>query len=980
MDEKTKTKHLSPPPIKIQDKIIKNKIQTLNKSISNLIIEQPYKFDIIYKNKELNEFKDDILSFIRERDNFYFEKFKYIENQTNNNNKSINNLSEVMESNLNTFLKKNVEIKTKLEKLKSFDAFINKTNDKLISHEIRINSLREDLTKSNQKYDKIYLDNLEVPGYIGRSSKYANCKIFFTEIIKEMEKFNLYRDKNIIDLSTYKDKLENIIKIFHSLVDNNNDSQIKYIKKLNDKIIKNLIETMEEKMKNIRMENSHFSLNLLKKSDDLNSLYDKINSIKENILGQFKTISQEYKTKVEDINKSFDDFKVEFEIIRKKFFELADFIKNLKYKRNLGSTLGRREISLISKNLNKELKDIIEPKDVKLFHNIKEIEKIDFTEKNTFEYKSNNNRYENNNNINNMRLSKSQNNFNHNNYIGKKKVFGFGNNIGNYTHKARYSIDYQKNGFKINQGLLVYNRSNDLNDNTNSVKMSLNKKILIKNNIKNNELNINTKNNILIKEKPKSQRQTGVQTDINNIINLNNEKNNENKVKSNKSNNSKEVKIIKLKKEEIEKIEENEKKKDIEKEKQRNKSNIINDDLSITESCISNINNSINTFSTTNEKNNSFNAMNINNKIGKFNLFESNLDHNDKIIKELASELEQSTAKVNKLGSNKKEVEQNFKLICNKIQPINLKLNNIKLEKIDEFGEKNILTNKSDQNTTILTHNLNKIINNKTNNSNYSLTRNNKLRELVDLTEKPDNSNNPIKIDKSKEEIKNTENISNKSINYNNIDKRMNTYDKKLGDLESFTKDQIFEMIKQIDYLKKNYTHLINIIKLESKNIENLRLNGYKTNKSVYNSPHSIGNINTNNSVNNENKNILNLSTINLYKKSPSVDYNPRLLSNSKKVREEINLSDNLFYNGKYYFNIKDILSSRKDKSNTSNYQFDNKRLLKEIEKMGDENIKKTKTKILKNNSFFEGNSDNNIFNLNKLGTNYKIFNKTQRP
>ena len=50
----------------------------------------------------------------------------------------------------------------------------------------------------------------------------------------------------------------------------------------------------------------------------------------------------------------------------------------------------------------------------------------------------------------------------------------------------------------------------------------------------------------------------------------------------------------------------------------------------------------------------------------------------------MASELEQSTAKANKLASNKKEIEENFKNICNKIQPINLKLNNLSLEQIQE--------------------------------------------------------------------------------------------------------------------------------------------------------------------------------------------------------------------------------------------------------------------------------------------------------
>ena len=105
--------------------------------------------------------------------------------------------------------------------------------------------------------------------------------------------------------------------------------------------------------------------------------------------------------------------------------ELADFIKNGKYTRSLGGALSRREINLISKKLNKEIKDKIEPKNVKIMRNINEVENLDFKGRNTIEYNSHNiYSYDFN------RLSKSQNNFNHNNTFGKKKIFGLGNTIG----------------------------------------------------------------------------------------------------------------------------------------------------------------------------------------------------------------------------------------------------------------------------------------------------------------------------------------------------------------------------------------------------------------------------------------------------------------------------------------------------------------------------------------------------------------------
>ena len=1030
-EEKEKNNYLFSSQIKFQDNIIRNKFQTIKEEYYTLNHDQPYKFDNIYKNKEFNKFKEDILSYIHERDNYYLEKIKNIQEQTDLSNRNIDKLSESMQTNINNVLSKHVDNKSILEKLKTYDAFVNKANDKLISHEIRINCIKEDLTKSNQKYDKIYLDNLEVPGYIGRSSKYANCKIFFTEIIKELEKFNLFKQKNIIDLSTYKERLENLIKTFQSLVNNNNDSQIKYITKLNNKTNRNIIEIMEEKIKFLRMENAKFSLDLIKKTDELNSLYENINLMKENILQEFKTKSDDYNKKIEETNKSFNEFKIEYEIIRKKFLELADFIKNGKYTRSLGGALSRREINLISKKLNKEIKDKIEPKNVKIMRNINEVENLDFKGRNTIEYNSHNiYSYDFN------RLSKSQNNFNHNNAFGKKKIFGLGNTIGNYRHKTRYSIDYQKKGFKINQGLLVYNKDNNLNDNNISGKILMNKNLYLKNDNKinensksqkitkigkdnNNKNNIinnlekeknNDNNNIINNEKEKNNNNNNIinnlekeknnnnnniinnlekeqNNDNNNIINnLEKEKNNENKIKDNKNIvEIQEKKIVKLNNKDMEK----KKERDVEKEKNKNKRNIINDDLSISESYISNINNSINTFSTANDNNNSFNAININNnnKVGKFNLFESNLDQNDKIIKELASELEQSTVKINKFGSNRKEIEKNFKSVCNKIQPVNLKLNKIELEKIEEVGDKNLLTNKSDQNTTFLSHNLNNI-NNNTDNSNNGLIRNNKLKELVELSEleENENKNNDIQTNESRDKNKNNENISNDNnlVKYNQIDKRMNIYDKKLGDLESFTKEQILEMIKQIEYLQKNYTHIINIIKMENKNFNNVRLNGFNSTKNRNNTSYLVRNNNNNNNnnvVNNENRNILNLSSNYFYKKSSSIDYNPRLLSNSKKTRDEIDLSDNLYYNGKYYYNIKDIFDKKKDKSIIDNYQYENKRLLKVIEnKALEDNLNKTNNKIIKTNSSFDGNLNKKWLNLNKLPSSIKRFNKTLKP
>ena len=465
------------------------------------------------------------------------------------------------------------------------------------------------------------------------------------------------------------------------------------------------------------------------------------------------------------------------------------------------------------------------------------------------------------------------------------------------------------------------------------------------------------------------------------------------------------------------------------------KTNNIADELSISESCISNINTSVNTFSTTNDKNNSNNSLinlNLNKNCNKFNLLDDELKNNDKIIKEFASELEQSTAKVNKLASNKKEIEDNFKNICNKIQPINLKLNNTTLEQIPEHQahiekEKEItesinkkeninisvnikepadqkeknrysITNKSELNTTIVTKNEgnNNTFNTNNNNNEKNSSRINKdirstkskmtleskdkKEENTSLNTSLNTSNNlrnslskSIK-GKSLSKYQNQNNMHfpdnnillNETIN-SNIDKKMNIYDKKIGDLENFTKEQIYEIMKQLALVKKAYAFVADILK-KDKLKSNAKLTGHNTAHNLLgqNSEHIFYNF-----VNNENRNIMNVSGTNFHRKSIKNDNN---ISNNKfnngklmQTIDDINLSDNLFYNGKYYFNIKDIL----DKNNII-LNSENKKLLKKLDNKLQEELNKNI-----NNS---PNSKNQKNNNTSVGDKWAEIKRVGRP
>ena len=259
---------------KINSETLENK---LNKKDLYITIQNPElndnsfkeisnKFITKYHNEELNKFQDEILSFLKERDKYYSDLISTYKTRIQVAEKKYENLATHLKLNYDEILSSQASLNNRLDRFNSYEAFVAKTNDNLTSHEIRLNNLREDYTRTVQKYDKIYLDNLELPGYIGRCAKYKNCQLFFEDVIKEINKCNNYKEKNNIDLKTYKEKLEFSIKTFRNLLNNNNDAQIKYINKLNEKNLnesKNMVDTLSSRVMELRIENSKHSMELI---------------------------------------------------------------------------------------------------------------------------------------------------------------------------------------------------------------------------------------------------------------------------------------------------------------------------------------------------------------------------------------------------------------------------------------------------------------------------------------------------------------------------------------------------------------------------------------------------------------------------------------------------------------------------------------------------------------------------------------------
>ena len=321
-------------------------------AISNTLTNTSYGNEPI-STAEFLKFKDEVLKLISTTETTINAKIDKHKEEMIATEKNYENKIKHIDEHYANFIQVSSTINNRLDRLNTYESFTQKTNDQLVSHEIRLTNISKDFTKAVQKYDKIYLDNLVLPGYIGEFCKFKNAKEFFDDTIKQIGLLNSFKEKNIMDLKKYKERLETIIKNFNLQVDNNTKANMKYTNEIKDKTERNFNEKFTEIKNSIfemKLENSKYAIELKAKSLDLSKEWDKMRKIKEEIYSKFDE-------RVHDMTKSndntvhcFNELKDEFHRIRRKFGELAEFIRDVRFRKNIGGDVKKREIKqLINK-------------------------------------------------------------------------------------------------------------------------------------------------------------------------------------------------------------------------------------------------------------------------------------------------------------------------------------------------------------------------------------------------------------------------------------------------------------------------------------------------------------------------------------------------------------------------------------------------------------------------------------------------------
>ena len=231
------------------------------------------------------------------------------------------------------------EAKEDLNKLKEqLTEFKSEINQNQLINTNKIFSLEKDLVNTIDKYDNLFNSNIYTPGLIGHGGKYKDIKAFREFVDKKIAELTIYKEKNNIDMKKYKEKTDNAIAQIKLRSDG---SEKKYFEFCYEKIneAKNEIMTkfnlLEESLNNLKIENGKYSYDLLKKSEDLQNQINTMKNIEDGINVKLNEQAEKYQNYNNNLVKLFESQNDEFKLIKSRFTELSDFIKDVRFMRNL---------------------------------------------------------------------------------------------------------------------------------------------------------------------------------------------------------------------------------------------------------------------------------------------------------------------------------------------------------------------------------------------------------------------------------------------------------------------------------------------------------------------------------------------------------------------------------------------------------------------------------------------------------------------
>ena len=199
--------------------------------------------------------------------------------------------------------------------------------NKLVVTDAKLNNYKRDVEESIYRYDKIIVENLQIPGLVGNACKYPNLKEYILANKEELNNSSMISKQASMELKSFKKKTEMNISIMNEKI---SEQKYKLLNLINSKFnevsekFEGLYTALNEKIANMDhgVNNENEILN-----QEIKKLNDLIFENKNKIIEENNISKAELITEIDEIKKKFDK-------IKKNIINLANLLMGKNNKQN----------------------------------------------------------------------------------------------------------------------------------------------------------------------------------------------------------------------------------------------------------------------------------------------------------------------------------------------------------------------------------------------------------------------------------------------------------------------------------------------------------------------------------------------------------------------------------------------------------------------------------------------------------------------
>ena len=169
----------------------------------------------------------------------------------------------------------------------------------------KISNFERDLSNACFKYDKIFLNNISSPGLIGNGCPYPTMRAFLEYANTKIKEFMNSKDKFGIDFQKYQDSVKSGLDSFREemqKVKEELDKNLKKEIKTYDKRSAEKMNSVEDKLSFIRIENGRYNFKLNKKWEELQEKLELFYVMNDNLVKLYNKARQEFLKTQKEVN------------------------------------------------------------------------------------------------------------------------------------------------------------------------------------------------------------------------------------------------------------------------------------------------------------------------------------------------------------------------------------------------------------------------------------------------------------------------------------------------------------------------------------------------------------------------------------------------------------------------------------------------------------------------------------------------------